>query len=264
MKMGLKQRILRFYILLIQFGLDPRLTLLSLRGLPKYFRDLWGFRSNYSGIMELHPCLHDWYEEGGTTKSEYFWQDLLVAKMIFATNPKKHVDVGSRVDGFVAHVASFRDLEVFDIRPISTQIPGVVFKQADLMNPLTETKEYCDSLSCLHALEHFGLGRYGDPVDPKGFEGGLANMASILKQDGLFYLSVPIGVERVEFNANRVFDPRILISLAKQNSLNIIELTLIHSGDNVEKVALDEKNLDSIAAERYALGVFTFQKILRV
>ncbi len=47
------------------------------------------------------PCLHDWYEEGGTTKSEYFWQDLLVGRMIYAANPARHVDIGSRVDGFV-------------------------------------------------------------------------------------------------------------------------------------------------------------------
>jgi hypothetical protein len=32
---------------------------------------------------------------------------------------------------------------------------------------------YCDSLSCLHALEHFGLGRYGDPIDPRGHEKGI-------------------------------------------------------------------------------------------
>ena len=75
--------------------------------------------------MKFMPCLHDRYEEGGATKSEYFWQDLLVARAIHATMPVKHVDIGSRVDGFVAHVASFREIEVFDVRPISTAVPGV-------------------------------------------------------------------------------------------------------------------------------------------
>jgi hypothetical protein len=56
------------------------------------------------------PCLHDWYEEGGTTRSEYFWQDLLVARMVFETKPEKHVNIDSRVDGFVAQVASFREI----------------------------------------------------------------------------------------------------------------------------------------------------------
>ena len=71
------------------------------------------------------PCLQDWYEDNGTTKNEYFWQGLVVARMIFERCPEKHVDVGSRVDGFVAHVACFREIEVFDVRPSSAKIPGV-------------------------------------------------------------------------------------------------------------------------------------------
>ena len=203
--MSIRAILLRLYWLLrAQFGIDPIKPLRSLRGLPRFVRDYFRFRSSYTGRLELLPCLHDWHEEGGATKLEYFWQDLLVARKIFAARPERHVDVGSRVDGFVAHVASFREIEVFDVRPISTQIPGVTFRQADLMQPVAGMADYCDSVSCLHALEHFGLGRYGDPIDPKGFERGLANMAALLRKDGVFYLSVPIGVERVEFNAHRV------------------------------------------------------------
>src|SRR6266853_2706580 len=88
-----------------QFGIDTRRALRSLWGLPRYVRDFSRFRSTYTGRLELLPCLHDWYEEGGTTKGEYFWQDLLVARMIFDAKPDRHVDIGSRVDGFVAHVA---------------------------------------------------------------------------------------------------------------------------------------------------------------
>ena len=190
-----------YWILASQFGLDLRLMFRSLLGVPRYVRDLSRFWSGYSGRLELRPCLHDWYQEGGATKDEYFWQDLLVAKMIFAARPEIHFDVGSRIDGFVAHVASFRELEVFDIRPITARIPGVKFRQADLTQPLQGIAGSCDSLSCLHALEHFGLGRYGDRVDPKGFEFGFTNMSDLLRTGGVFYLSVPVGIERVEFKS---------------------------------------------------------------
>ena len=187
------------WILSSQFGFDPQRLFRSLRGLPTYLRDRAEFRKTFAGPMKLMPCLHDRYEEGGATKSEYFWQDLLVARAIHAANPVKHVDIGSRVDGFVAHLASFRDCEVFDVRPISTVVPGVVFRQADLMNPASLPNNagggYCDSLSCLHAIEHFGLGRYGDPVNPLGYQHGIANMAKLLQRDGVFYLSTPIGQE---------------------------------------------------------------------
>jgi Caenorhabditis protein of unknown function, DUF268. len=249
-----------YWLLSAQFGIDPRVLLHSLRGMPRYIRDFFSFRANYAGRLELLPCLHDWYEEGGTTKSEYFWQDLLVARKIFAAKPEKHVDIGSRVDGFVAHVASFREIEVFDVRPITTQIPGMTFKQADFMKPVEGMAGYCDSLSCLHALEHFGLGRYGDPIDPKGFERGLANMASLLRSGGIFYLSVPIGIDRVEFNANRVFDPRVIVALAMENSLKLSTFTVIQSGGMIETFIPDEFQLAALASQRYSLGVFSFVK----
>jgi SAM-dependent methyltransferase len=249
-----------YWVLNSQLGFDPRQFYRSLVSIPRYINDLIKFKSSYKGRLELVPCLHDWYEEAGSTKDEYFWQDLLVAKLIFNHNPKKHVDIGSRVDGFVAHVASFREIEVFDVRPIKTNIPGIIFKQADLMNPLKEMHEYCDSLSCLHALEHFGLGRYGDPIDPLGYERGFIQMISLLRPGGIFYLSLPIGIDRVEFNANRVFDPRIILKLALQNSLDFIKFSIIRSGGVVESLEPTEQNLEKLASERYNLGIFTFIK----
>ena len=254
----------KIYLLFVQFGIDPRAMLASLRGLPRYVSDLYRFRSSYSGRLELFPCLRDWYEEGGSTRDEYFWQDLLVARMIFQANPDKHVDIGSSVNGFIAHVASFRDIEMFDVRPITTQIPGVKFIQADMMNPRKGFNGYCDSLSCLHALEHFGLGRYGDPIDPRGFEHGLSNMSLLLKENGIFYLSVPIGIARVEFNAHHVFDPRIIINLAKVNSLQPVNLLVIRQGYKVEELAIDDDQLQELASQRYALGIFTFAKCSKV
>lgn len=103
-----------YWLLSAQLGIDPLRLWRSLRGLPAYARDLRRFRSAYTGSLAWKPCLHDRFEEGGITKSEYFWQDLLVARWINQAAPRKHVDVGSRVDGFVAHVASFREIEVLE------------------------------------------------------------------------------------------------------------------------------------------------------
>jgi SAM-dependent methyltransferase len=231
-----------------------------LLGMPRYICDLFRFRFGYAGRFELMPCLHDWSEECGMVKNEYFWQDLLVSRKIFKANPEKHVDIGSRVDGFIAYVASFRELEVFDFRQITTRIPGVTFKQADLMKPLEGMEGYCDSLSCLHALEHFGLGRYGDAIDPKGAERGLANMARLLREDGVFYLSVPIGIDRVSFNANRVFDPHVITTMAMRNCLELSELTVIRKDGSVEELVLGESQLHDLASQRYTLGIFTFVK----
>jgi hypothetical protein len=206
------------YRLLVAFGIDPRKTIRSCFALPRYVADLRAFSRQLNGsaakfhLDRIYPCLHDSGEEGGVASGQYFHQDLLVARRIFLNSPARHVDVGSRVDGFVAHVAAFREIIVADIRVISAKIPNVSFVRADLMSPPPEhLREFCDSLSCLHALEHFGLGRYGDPINCDGHLAGLKNIGALLRKGGKFYLSTPIGKQRIEFNAHRIFAVRYLL-----------------------------------------------------
>jgi len=95
---------------------------------------------------------------------------------------------------------------VIDIRPQLRAVKNVQFRQLDLMENLPE--EWIgstDSLSCLHTIEHFGLGRYGDPINPDGYLKGLDQLKRMVKSGGRLYLSTPIGPQRVEFNAHRVF-----------------------------------------------------------
>ena len=249
-----------YWVLSTQFGLDPRRMLRSLRGVPRYMADLVNFRRQYTGAVSLRPCLYDWHEEGGAASTEYFLQDLHIARKIFDAHPKRHVDIGSRIDGFVAHVAAFREIEVFDIRPVTPSIPGVVFSQADLMNPINLKTAYCDSLSCLHALEHFGLGRYGDPLDAQGHIAGLRNMASVVAPGGVLYLSVPVGQERVEFNAHRIFDPVALVELAKTCGLRLHDMAWVDGGKLHQGTTQHATELDELRQRHYALGIFTFLK----
>jgi SAM-dependent methyltransferase len=82
----------------------------------------------------------------------------------------------------------------------------VRFHQINIMRDLpAEWVDCTDSLSCLHTIEHLGLGRYGDPLDPEGHLKGLAQLKRLVKPGGRLYLSTPIGPERVEFNAHRIF-----------------------------------------------------------
>ena len=202
------------------FGIDPCKLIHSLRGLPYYFRNFQSLKNQKKSAVKQfpfakpYPCFGDRFSNSGSAKGHYFHQDLLVARRIYANKPSIHVDVGSRIDGFVAHVASFRPIDVIDIRPLSSNIPNVRFIKADLMAPIKDDLiEYCDSLSCLHVIEHLGLGRYGDPVNYDGYLLGLNNLHQILKKGGKFYFSVPIGPQRIEFDAHRVFSITYLLEL---------------------------------------------------
>src|SRR5208283_5401767 len=199
-------------------GIDPEKGFGNLAALRWYFSDLRTLKKQQAqsdsrfNFGKLYPCLDDKRADGGTASGHYFHQDLLVARRIHQNNPLRHVDVGSRVDGLAAHVASFRPIVVMDIRNISSVIPNMEFIQADLMRfPPESLVGHFDSLSCLHALEHFGLGRYGDPINYDGHLVGLTNMAALLAPGGKFYLSVPVGPQRIEFNAHRIFAIQYLL-----------------------------------------------------
>jgi len=253
------------WILTEQIGIDLIKIFLFVPNALRYIYDLKKFKGlDGRSALHLKPCLHDWHQEAGITKSEYFWQDLMVARWIHEDNPQKHVDIGSRIDGFVAHVASFRELEVFDVRPITTEIPGVKFQQADLMDvtslPTSSLGGYCDSLSCLHALEHFGLGRYGDKINPQGFRLGLENMAFLVKPDGVLYLSTPIGKDRIEFNANWVFHPQTILNIARSSGLILHSLVTISTTGLIKEWPNNNTSIDEIGAQDYSLGIFRFIK----
>lgn len=233
----------------------------------RFFRNYWQFKNQKANssdgflVGEFYPCLRDWHDSSGTASGHYFHQDLLVAQKIYAKNPIKHVDVGSRIDGFVAHIASFRQLEVFDMRPLQSPHPNIVFVQADFMGDCERLAHYCDSLSCLHALEHFGLGRYGDVVDYEGHLKGFRNLARLLKVGGTFYFSVPIGPQRVEFNAHRVFDLRYLLRLFEKQFRVDTFSYVDDAGDLHQHAVTCDNAFDNNFACSYGCGIFELTKI---
>ncbi|MGF1926313.1 MAG: DUF268 domain-containing protein, partial [Bacteroidia bacterium] len=208
----------------------------------------------------LVPIITDRYDEGGTMTGHYFHQDLYVARKVFLANARKHVDIGSRADGFVAHVASFRHIELVDIRKITSKIKNIAFQQLDLMQLPSNLLNYCDSISSLHAIEHFGLGRYGDPINYNGHLRAIENIGKILCPGGTFYFSVPIGQQRIEFNAHRVFSIRYLIEILGSN-FSIEEFSYVDdSGIFFENVAMTNELVNTNFGCNYGCGIFILKK----
>jgi SAM-dependent methyltransferase len=208
-----------------------------------------------------YPCLRDRYQESGIARGHYFNQDLLVARRVFANQPETHVDIGSRIDGFVAHVAAFRPITVLDIRQLPDTIPNVRFVQCDIMHDIPpELVESTDSLSCLHALEHFGLGRYGDPVDYDGYLKGFENLYRILKPGGRLYFSVPMGPQRIEFDAHRVFSLDYLLQLIAPK-YDIVDFSYVDDAEELhESVGLPEAEVARSFGCRYGCAIFELIK----
>lgn len=169
--------------------------------------------------------LTDFHAQAGSADGHYFWQDLICARWINQQNPETHFDVGSRVDGFIAHLLSFREVIQLDIRENHSSIPGLKVLIGDAQTTLSNLGRKFSSVSSLHSIEHFGLGRYGDKVEPDGHIVGLRNIADLVEDGGLLYVSFPIGKFTVEFNAQRILDP--LFPLDVLRDFELIDFVLI-------------------------------------
>jgi len=141
----------------------------------KFVADRKHYESLYTGgefmatEKDMWPIVNEWYASAGTAMNgTYFVQDLWAARKVFENSPQVHYDIGSSVAGFIAHILSFNMPTVLiDVRPLETYgTENLTFIEADATNLDGIPNESIESLSALCSLEHFGLGRYGDPIDP--------------------------------------------------------------------------------------------------
>jgi len=262
----MKNKLKGIYAILRLSGLDPVRLIRYIKGLPYYFNDLYKLKRQKGQdkqfvFGEKYPILDEMFVEAGTMSGHYFHQDLFVARLIYEKMPPRHIDIGSRIDGFVAHVAVFREIEIFDFRPQLSKVRNVKFTQADLMKLPLHLKNSCDSISSLHAIEHFGLGRYGDPIDYNGHLKAIQNIYEMLKVGGIFYFSVPIGNQRICFNAHRIFSIKYLLSVF-ENKFEIGSFSYVDDSDIFhEKIPLKDIDIENNFNCSYGCGIFELIKI---
>jgi len=256
-------------VLLRYCGFYPNQFLNNIRGLKFWFADKKEIKRQIKKqqisdfVFTIHPQLSDRFEEAGAMDGHYFNQDLLVAQKIFENNPNTHIDIGSRIDGFVAHVASFRKIKLFDIRKLEKTFQNIEFEQQDIMQYNENLENSCDSISSLHAIEHFGLGRYGDTVNVNGHLLALDNIYRYLKKGGTFYFSVPIGQQqRIEFNGSRIFSLSYLLNLFKDRYV-LKSFSYVDSNDNstlYRDIILSEEDIRTTFNLKHGCGIFELVK----
>lgn len=205
----------------------------------------------------MWPVIDCKYAYAGTINN-YFLQDLWAAKLVIRSGIKQHFDIGSRLDYFIAHLlAADIDVTMIDVR----EFPGEIEQLHTIVDDATSLHqipdESIDSMSALCSLEHFGLGRYGDPVDPEACFKCFDNIQRKLKAGGRLYISVPIGKERVEFNAHRVFYASTIVDCF--SSLCVKEFSCASQGKIEYNVEIHKYDNDPHDGE-YRYGMFYFTK----
>lgn len=232
----------------------PR-PLIGLFYLPRFFshwlRYVRTAGAENISVLDLQPCLGDW-----TTHTpfdpHYFYQGAWLARRVIATKVAKHVDIGSSVLTISVLSAEVETLFV-DYRPLKVLLPGLTSIAGNILD-LPFPDYSIDSLSCLHVIEHIGLGRYGDPIDPQGSVKAALELQRIVSSGGNLFLSLPIGRERVCFNAHRVHSPVSVLALFPD--MTLIEFSFVDDAGLYH----EHQSVDAAIGLEYGCGLFHFQK----
>jgi len=243
---------------------SPFAGLWNISALFRYFSfiaDWYRFRQagGKTELLELHPCLFD-KTSATAIDSHYFHQSIWAFKKIHASRTEKHVDIGSDTR-FVGMLTCITAVTFIDLRPLKLNLERYEGMEGSVLAlPFVDSSVM--SVSCLHVIEHIGLGRYGDPIDPEGSLKASQELKRILAPGGYLYVSVPIGRRRVQFNSQRIFSIKDV--LAMFSNLTLIELSIVNTdGEFYKNVVVTDVFLKEGYGLDYGLGMFVFSAPLR-
>ena len=198
------------------------------------------------------PCLHDATASTGFD-SHYLYHTSWAARILVKEKPEYHIDISSSLN-FVSIVSAIVPLKFYDYRPADIKLSNLECGSADLLR-LPFDDNSVKSLSCMHVVEHIGLGRYGDAFDSEGDLKAISELTRVLSPGGTLLFVVPVtGRPVLQFNAHRVYSYDQIVHYF--HSLKLKEFALItDKGDFLEGVTRDVSD-----RQIFGCGCFYFKK----
>lgn len=249
------QNHLYFYYRLISPLFDPVRFFTGIQGYFWFIKDLLHYKlkapnEKLLGI-NLFPILNE-KTHVHPFDAHYFYQELWAFRHILREKPKRHVDIASKYQ-FSGFIAAVTKSEYVDIRLTTTFLKNFTPVRGSILD-LPYKNNSLLSVSSLHVIEHIGLGRYGDPIDPEGSRKAALELTRVLKPGGRLYLSLPLGRYRVCFNAHRIFPATTIASYF--SSLELREFSVVDDqGKYYENV--NYKDFENL---HYGCGMYLFIK----
>jgi SAM-dependent methyltransferase len=186
---------------------------------------------------------------------DYLYHPAWAARILAKNKPERHIDISS-VLHFSVLVSAFMPVEFYDYRPAAIRLGNLACKKADLL-ALPFEDNAVESISCMHTIEHVGLGRYGDPLDPQGDLKAIGELKRVLAPGGTLLFVTPVGRPRLEFNAHRIYSRAQIVKYF--SGLILKEFTLIP--DNALEVGMIEDATEDLTdRQEWSCGCFWFTK----
>jgi glycosyltransferase involved in cell wall biosynthesis/SAM-dependent methyltransferase len=203
---------------------------------------------------DRYLCLDDRTQQTGFDR-HYIYHPAWAARVLAAVRPQRHTDISSTLT-FCSIVSAFIPVDFYDYRPAPLQLTGLNSLPADLL-ALPFEDGSVESLSCMHVLEHVGLGRYGDALDPDGDLKAIRELCRVLAPGGSLLVASPVGQPKVHFNAHRVYRHREFLTWF--GDLELAEFALIPDGPAVNGLIYDAPE-HLVDAQSYGCGCYWFKK----
>lgn len=203
---------------------------------------------------DRYLCLDDKTKDTGFDR-HYVYHPAWAARVLAKVAPRKHTDFSSTLN-FCSLISAFIPVDFYDYRPAPLHLSNLNSLEADLLHLPFETNSL-ESVSCMHVLEHVGLGRYGDPLDPDGDIKAIRELCRVLAPGGTLLIAVPVGKPRVQFNAHRVYDHRDFVSYFRD--LELVEFALVPDGDAPNGLIYQAPE-HLVGSQQYGCGCYWFQK----
>ena len=201
-----------------------------------------------------YPCLND-----NTTQTyfdrHYVYHTGWAARVLAKTNPKEHIDISSSLY-FVSIASAFIPIEFYDYRPAKLLLNNLTSKSADILN-LPFANKSIKSISCMYVVEHIGLGRYGDPLNPNGDLKAINELQRVLAPNGNLLFVVPIGKPQIMFNAHRIYSHNQIINYFSE--LKLKEFALIPENENNGGLVYNPQE-QLLKKQTYGCGCFWFTR----
>jgi hypothetical protein len=200
----------------------------------------------------IFPCLDD---KTTTTlfDAHYVYHPAWAARIVKQSNPELHIDISSTLH-FCTMLSAFIPTAFYDYRPATVNLDNLISESADLTNLHFKTNSI-KSLSCMHTLEHIGLGRYGDPLNPDGDLKAITELSRVCAIGGNLLLVVPVGQKKILFNAHRIYNPREFANYLE--GFEVMDFSLITDENNfISKATYEQAEI-----QNYGCGCYWFKKM---